>query len=317
PISPNSMKHEFGSFSNNAELKDLDELSHEMIKLMGYGQLGVKANGKRSSRFLFLTASDKKRGFFVQYEAEPFKLKPVEGIVASERAINAVYDNIFKPELARILQSSDNPDGQIFYSIPILNEIVDTSLFSLVTKTDENGNETKDILITDDNKEHVATIKALIGNVLEQLTKEKLEEWNRLGIVTYSNDKTHNALIPHHLTKDGSMIEQIAFDYVTNYLIANNNSVWLIGGDPINYVKKHLTQEQINTTDKDKRKEIISKHIATTRGNFTKRLGGLVGPRTTGNTDVYETQEVRTIILEDYYDDLNKYTPYYKEQGLN
>jgi len=317
PISPNSMKHEFGSFSNNAELKDLDELSHEMIKLMGYGQLGVKANGKRSSRFLFLTASDKKRGFFVQYEAEPFKLKPVEGIVASEKAINAVYDNIFKPELARILQSSDNPDGQIFYSIPILNEIVDTSLFSLVTKTDENGNETKDILITDDNKEHVATIKALIGNVLEQLTKEKLEEWNRLGIVTYSNDKTHNALIPYHLTKDGSMIEQIAFDYVTNYLIANNNSVWLIGGDPINYVKKHLTQEQINTTDKDKRKEIISKHIATTRGNFTKRLGGLVGPRTTGNTDVYETQEVRTIILEDYYDDLNKYTPYYKEQGLN
>lgn len=235
---------EMGGF-DGPEMKQTDSAEHEVVKISLF-----QNKGNEKVYFMYPTMSDKTTMMVV--EAPKTKIEVDENGIITDDVVNLLYEQLVLPEINRIhyhqnrveeINDSGMSQGwSMFYMIPELN--------NLDVLYDEAGKLKPDILA---KKEIVSEIKQIVKDHVSALVKEKVQEWEELGIgKTDVTDKTNmvvqsfmdrtymssaNKFFSPLVKGSKNKLNFAATDFVTNYLLANANIFQTIVGDPAMFFK--------------------------------------------------------------------------------
>lgn len=236
------------SDKRSRELKDLTEGEHLQLMFDNFFNQGVIVpNSDRTQKFrvvkmLYLTMSDKKNKFILNTPMEIINnmdLVDAEGNI-TEGAIDFLYENIFRPEYARVryeqgVESRDmkeyNEGRKLFYIFPEIND--------LESIRDENG-QVKDL---SEDADTVAQIKEIIRNSVNSefslfLNDVMGEARNEMKI--YLDQSYVDKVLKPNAQPGVSQNLLAMADFFLTSMVTNFRVMQNISGDPAMHFKKDI-----------------------------------------------------------------------------
>lgn len=245
----------------------------------------------RSGTVVPLTYSDKHTVLTVTTNLPIFTLGKGGGVTSD--TINIFYEHVFMAEANRIFQmfgidgSNDaayDEGKSTFFLLPEMNtvEVADSS-----GETDLLINHIQNGALTKDNPNYdqtvVNNVKLALGNQLNALINEQLEEFQRAKINVNSKESEASFVSNDYVdmikqaqkdagapVKEDALNKAIAADYTLNHMLATANMFQLFVKDPALYTK----------VEKGEEGEIIGVDHETTLENIQKRLAAVIAPGT-------------------------------------
>jgi len=229
----------------------------------------------------------------------------------TDNGINWLYDMLVEPEVSRMLAYQANPsnhttkgysDGAVTFNMfPHLNMVNEAFIIEDGVKYINPAIRTEESI--------KIKLKAALKSHIESLVADKITTWDQYGFVEETETKdwdasgTEYTIVNRNLkllqgatdtTKD---VNNAAYNYVVNYLVANVNMMQTMITDPANFFKssryKNVIQKFVDngtfeTAAGLTRKDVLGYYAlddfyaehATTFDNMGKRLAGDVAPGT-------------------------------------
>lgn len=286
-----------GKSRANHEMHKLTELEHEVYKIMGIQKFMTSTNKlKRNISVTYFTNSDKTTTMCFDTEAVDINLDIDSNL--TEETIEMIYNNVVLPEIRSIknynhtlnsktgLSGYDDGGGSLFYNFPSLNTEVE-GLFTVEDIGKGEVSRTINPNILDDSessKKLRADIKAEVKKSVERLIKEKMDNWEKLGIGISEKTGQYNYMNSAFVREKYSSNDKLkhaASDMVIQHLVANSNFLQLFVGNPAEFFKRAKADGQkLNMSN-----ENIPAHIKSWMDNVGKRLAGDIAPRETMFTE--------------------------------
>jgi hypothetical protein len=283
--------------NNIMKLSDLD---HELTKLgmfwdMTQGEVSYLDNenkshteypdtsiGMRMATMFSPTMSDKSMMTLVTTAVLNLQNKDLlDGKGPSDDVVKVLYEQIVKPELARMVRfhqngGSTNISGydkgaSIFMLMPQMNNIEYAQGLKLIDAIKHEPNHFTMEYI-EGNVDLMTAFRDNIKAYVNQLATEKVSKWENNGIVATSQDAKEFKIadrkyIDRFRGTSEEKIRMAAMDFVINSMIANANSFMTMAGDPALYFKSKASDPVQQAKD--------------SFVNVGKRLALLIAPGTT------------------------------------
>lgn len=215
----------------------------------------------------------------------------------SDAVTKILYEQTVKPELLRMIKFYQNggktdisgydKGAGMFLFMPEMNNIEYTPGLKLIDAIKYNPNDFTQTFI-EGNQDIMDTFNQRIKEYVTKLTKEKVEVWEKNGLIAKAANETKlyffdKKYMDKFRGDNNEKAQMAAMDFVVNSLIANANSFMTMAGDPALYFKSKAADPLTMAKD--------------TFTNVGKRLANQVAPGTTLSNS--ETEKYIQLFLED------------------
>jgi predicted ester cyclase len=311
-IGANAFKEAGKKIFRDNGITKLADLDHELTKLgmfwsMKQGEFKDKTTGLstladtgiqlRMATMFSPTMSDKQMMTLITTVVLNLKNADLlSGKGMSDDLKKVLYQQLVKPELMRMtkfhqLGSKTNitaydKGASLFNFLPEMNNIEFKPGVKLIDaiKGEPNIFTTQYI---ESNKTLMENIHSTIDKYIQSLTDEKLDVWQKNGIINYNKDdasKTELKFFDNsYINTSGKFtgdnndkVRMAAMDYVINYLVSNANSFMTMIGDPALFYKENKRKDENGQI----RANTTLEKLEDTFINVGKRLAAQIAPGT-------------------------------------